>query len=153
MFLAVVSSNYMREMFMTFGRPFIRIHHILSVAGLVLVTLHPLGVALRSGQLGVFVPDVSSLGGFLRLGGRPAWYLIGVGALAGLLRTRYRKRWRTIHFLNYVAFLLATIHGVMIGTDLQSPITSGIAILLAVLVVAVFAQKRIQRYRLTHRKK
>ena len=152
-FLAVVSSNYMREMFMAFGRPFIKVHHTVSVAGLVLVTLHPLAVAVRSSQPSVFVPVISSLGAFLRLGGRPALYLIGLAALAGLLRTRYRKRWRIVHFLNYVGFLLATAHGVMIGTDFVSPVTSGIAILLAVLVIAVFARKRIQRYRLTHRKK
>jgi len=152
-FLAVVSSNYMREMFLTFGRPFLRVHHIISVAGLVLVTIHPLGVAVRSSQLAVFVPDVSSWGGFLRLGGRPAWYLIGLGSLAGLMRTRYKKRWRFVHFLNYVAFLLGTVHGVLIGTDFISPVMTGVGILLAVMVVVVFARKRIQRYRLTHRKK
>ncbi len=87
-FLTVISSAYMRQLFKLFGRPFIRVHHILSVVGLILVTLHPLGVAVQSSEnLGVFIPNVSSLNAFLLLGGRPAWYLIGIAALAAVLRT------------------------------------------------------------------
>ena len=42
-FLAIISSAYMRQLVRFFGRPFIQLHHILSVTGLVMVTLHPLG--------------------------------------------------------------------------------------------------------------
>jgi DMSO/TMAO reductase YedYZ heme-binding membrane subunit len=152
-FLAVISSAYMRQLFKLFGRPFIRMHHILSVSGLILVTLHPLGIAVRGSQLSVFVPNVSSLDAFLRLGGRPAWYLIGIAALAAVLRTRIKKSWRAVHYLNYVAFLLATAHAVMIGTDfISSPVMKAVAIAMALAVVAVFATKRIRRRRRTRRK-
>jgi len=151
-FLAVVASAYMRQLFKLFGRPFIRVHHILSVTGLILVTLHPLGTAVRSSSLSVFVPDVSSINAFLSLGGRPAWYLIGLATLAAVLRTRIKQRWRTIHYLNYIAFLLATVHAVMIGTDFISPVMKGVAILMALAVVAIFVQKRIRRSRLKRRK-
>jgi DMSO/TMAO reductase YedYZ heme-binding membrane subunit len=152
-FLTVISSAYMRELFQLLGRPFIRVHHILAVAGLILVTLHPLGAAVRSSTLGVFVPDVSSLHAFLRLGGRPAWYLIGLASLAALLRTRLKESWRTVHYLNYIAFLLATVHAVLIGTDfISSLVMRGVAIALALAVVGVFTWKRIRRRRLRQRK-
>jgi DMSO/TMAO reductase YedYZ heme-binding membrane subunit len=150
-FLAVISSAYMRELFKLLGRPFIRVHHIVSVTGLILVTLHPLGTALRSSSLTVFLPDVSSLNAFLALGGRPAWYLIGIAALAARWRTRVKRSWRTIHYLNYIAFLLATVHAVMIGTDFISPVMKAVVIAMALAVVGVFVRKRVRRSRLKRR--
>jgi hypothetical protein len=44
-FGAIVTSAYLRQVVRWFGRPFIKIHHILSIAGLSLVTIHPLAVA------------------------------------------------------------------------------------------------------------
>lgn len=151
-FLAVISSAYMRELFKLLGRPFIRVHHILSVTGSILVTLHPLGTAVRSSSLTVFIPDVSSLNAFLSLGGRPAWYLIGIAVLAAVLRTRIKQSWRTVHYLNYIAFLLATVHAVMIGTDFISWVMKGVAIAMALFVVGIFVQKRVRRSRLKRRK-
>jgi DMSO/TMAO reductase YedYZ heme-binding membrane subunit len=151
-FLAVVSSAYMRELFLLLGRPFVRVHHILSVTGLVLVTLHPLGVAVRSSDLGVFLPKFSSLYLFFSLGGRPAWYLIGLAILAAVYRKRIKKSWRGIHYLNYVAFILATVHAILIGTDFVSPVMRAVAVVMALAVVWVFVQKRVQRRRLKRRK-
>jgi DMSO/TMAO reductase YedYZ heme-binding membrane subunit len=151
-FLAVISSAYMRQLFLLLGRPFIRVHHILSVTGLALATLHPLGVAVRSADLGVFLPKFSSLYLFLSLGGRMAWYLIGAAALAALLRKRIKASWRTVHYLNYVAFLLATAHAIMIGTDFVSPVMKTVAVVMALAVVGIFVQKRVQRSRLKRRR-
>lgn len=141
-FFAIVSSAYMRRLVRIFGRPFIKVHHALSVTGLILLTLHPLGVALQSASLHVFLPQFDSWSVFLQLGGRPAWYLIGVASLAAALRKTLGQRWRLIHFLNYIAFLLGTVHAFMIGTDFQHiavRITSAVMILV---VAAVFVQKR-----------
>lgn len=151
LFSASLASAYMREMFKVFGRPFIGVHHILSVSALILVTLHPLMVALRSSDLLVFLPDFSSLYRFLSLGGRPAWYLIGAAALAALLRTRLKQSWRTIHYLNYIAFLLTTVHAISIGTDFTSLVMKAVAVIMALILVAVFVRKRIQRRRLRRR--
>jgi DMSO/TMAO reductase YedYZ heme-binding membrane subunit len=151
-FLAVVSSVYMRELFLLFGRPFIRVHHLVAVAGLILVTLHPLGAALRSSRLGVFVPDFSSVDAFLRLGGRPAWYLILIASLAALWRARIKNKWRVIHYLNYVAFLLATVHAVMIGTEFVSSLLKVVPIALALVTVGVFVWKRVRRRRMRRRR-
>ena len=97
-------------------------------------------------------PDVSSLDAFLRLGGRPAWYLLGIAALAAVLRGRIKQSWRTLHYLNYVAFLLATVHAVLIGTDFISPAMKGVAIALALVAVGVFVSKRVRRWRLKRRR-
>ena len=152
-FLAVIISAYMRQMIRIFGRPFIQVHHILSVTGLVLVTLHPLGVAWDYGSLGVFVPLFDSLVVFLRWGGRPAWYLIGVASLAAVLRKTFRQNWRTVHTLNYPAFFLATVHAIMLGTDFQPLIMKALPLAMSLVVVAIFIQKRLQQRRLRARRR
>lgn len=146
-FLSIISSAYMKQIYRIFGRSFIKVHHILSVAGLILVTLHPLGEALRSTSFRVFLPRFDSWRVFLQLGGRPAWYLIVAASLAAVLRKTIGKNWRVVHFLNYVAFSLGTAHAIMIGTELQHAVSRAVAVILAAVVVATFIQKRLQRRR------
>jgi len=141
-FLSAVSSAYMRQVYRTFGRPFIKVHHILSVTGLVLVTLHPLGVAIEAASPSVFLPRFDSWVAFLELGGRPAWYLIAAASLAAVLRRAIGQNWRAIHFLNYAAFLLGTVHAIMIGTDFQHTIVKAVPVASALVVVAIFIHKR-----------
>jgi DMSO/TMAO reductase YedYZ heme-binding membrane subunit len=151
MFVAVISSAFMRELFLWLGRPFIKVHHIVSLTGLAMVTLHPLGVAVRSADPRVFLPDFSSPYQFFSLGGRPAWYLIGAAVLAAVFRRRIKQSWRVVHYLNYIAFFLATAHAIMIGTDFVSPLMKGVAVLMALATVGVFVQKRVERSRLKRR--
>ncbi len=144
-FLASLSSIYMRQMYQFFGRPFVKVHHTLSVTGLIMMTLHPLGVALQSANLRVFLPRFDSMRVFLELGGRPAWYLIGAASLAAVLRKSIGQNWRAIHVLNYIAFLLATVHAVLIGTDFLSPVMKGVGVVMALVVIGAFIQKRLQK--------
>ena len=60
-FLSITSSAFVRQLTRFLGRPFIQVHHVLSVAGLVMVTLHPLGFAWLSRSLRVLFPS-SALG-------------------------------------------------------------------------------------------
>jgi len=152
-FLAIVASATMRQMVRTFGRPFVQVHHMLSVTGLVLVTLHPLGVAWDSRTAAVFVPLLDSWFVFLQMGGRPAWYLIVVASLAALLRASFRQRWRTIHLLNYLAFFLATGHAVLVGTDFRSLPMKTLPVALALVVVGILIRQRLQRRRLRTRRR
>jgi predicted ferric reductase len=141
-FGAIVTSAAMRQMVRLFGRSFIKVHHILSITGLVLVTIHPLAVAWQAASLNVFIPSVSSWRSFFVLGGRPAWYLFGIGSLIAVLRGVIGKNWKLIHYLNYLAFWLATIHGILIGSNVQS---LGMRILfgtLALIVLTIFVLKR-----------
>jgi len=146
-FLSIVSSAYMRPLVRYFGRPFVQTHHALSETSLVLITIHPLAVALSFGSLSVFVPLFDSWINFLRWGGRVAWYLLTIAALAALLRARFRQGWRAVHMLNYLAFFLATTHAILLGTDFQSVILKALAIAMAVVVVVTLIQKQLQRRR------
>jgi DMSO/TMAO reductase YedYZ heme-binding membrane subunit len=151
-FFSILSSAYIRWLVGFFGRPFIRVHHVLSISGLILIGLHPVGVMLDWGSARVLFPRFDSLRGFLQWGGPPALYLIGVASLTAALRRLVGKPWRAIHFLNYIAFLLATFHATMLGTEFtgsgaQSVIARILAILMAVAVVATFVQKRLPRRR------
>jgi sulfoxide reductase heme-binding subunit YedZ len=143
-FLAITSSTYMRQIVRIFGRPFVKIHHILSMAGLVLVTLHPLGVAWESANLRVLLPRFDSWSIFLQRGGCPAWFLIGAASLAAVLRKTIGQNWHLIHFLNYVAFLLATVHAFSFGTDFQHVIVKVISAAMILVVIVIFIQKRLQ---------
>ncbi|HET89754.1 MAG TPA: ferric reductase [Chloroflexi bacterium] len=141
-FLAILSAAYMRPLVKFFGQSFVKIHHIFSLTGLVLVTLHPLGVAVNAASVSVFWPKFDSLTVFLELGGRPAWYLIVVASVVAALRRTVGKNWRTIHGLNYVAFWLGTAHAIMIGTDFQSALARIMSSAMALVVVGVLVQKR-----------
>jgi len=98
-------------------------------------------------SLGVLLPRFDSWRVFLQLGGRPAWYLIAAAALAAALRRVIGQRWRAIHLLNYAAFLLGTVHAILIGTDFQQPVIKAVAIIMAIVVVATLIQKQLQRGR------
>jgi DMSO/TMAO reductase YedYZ heme-binding membrane subunit len=147
LFMSIVSSAYMVQLVRRFGRPFVQMHHVLSVAGLIMVSLHPLAVALDAGTAKVFLPSFGSLRVFLELGGRPAWYLIALAALVALWRRQLGSTWRVVHMLNYVAFLLATIHGNLIGTNFQYPVIRAVSAVMFLAVVAVYVRRRIARRR------
>ena len=151
LFLSIISSAYMKQLFRLFGRPFIQVHHAVSITGLAMIALHPLSLAIDAADIGVFVPKFDSLDIFLTLGGRPALYLVGVAALAAVLRKTLGQNWRIIHFLNYIAFWLITVHAIKIGTDFQSDIVQILSILMALVVLATFVQKRVAQRRRARR--
>jgi len=144
-FVAALSALYMRELVRLFGRPFVKTHHVVTVTGLILLALHGLIVTIGFGP-SVLVPNLGSLRLFFTWGGPIALYLIGIASLAALLRSSsLRKQWRYLHWLNYLAFLLATTHALLLGSDFQSTAMKVIPIVLALALVAVFVFKRLQR--------
>jgi len=143
LFLAILSSALLRELVRFFGRPFITLHHIVSLSGLVLITLHPIGVAYEQASAAVFLPRFDSLRLFFALGGRPAWYLLGLAVLAAFLRQVIGKGWRWVHLLNYVAFLLGTAHANLIGTNFQDLGPRIGSVVLAAVALAVLVRRRI----------
>ena len=98
----------------------------------------------------VFIPDFSSWYGFWSLGGRLALILIYIAIVGALLRKKTTKYWRIIHALNYVALLLAYIHGVLIGTDFQN---IGILIIFTCMIILSFGTLIFKRYKTFKRKK
>ncbi len=144
MFLATLSSAFTRELVRFFGRPFLRVHHVLSVTGLALIVLHPLAYALQVGSLAVFVPVFGSPIAFLRWGGRLALYLFLVAAAAAALRKAVGRNWRLVHLLTYAAFMLVTIHAGLIGTDFRSAAARAAAASMAAVVTGVLVWRRVR---------
>jgi len=147
-FVASGSALYLRELVRLFGRPFVKTHHVVTVAGLVLLGLHGLMVSINL-SFSVLIPNVDSWLLFFTWGGPVAFYLIGIASLVALLRTSsLRKQWRYLHWLNYLAFFLATIHAILLGSEFRSTAMKVIPALLALALVAAFVLKRLQRAKL-----
>ncbi len=152
-FLASLSSNYMRELTRFFGRAFVKVHHVISVTALVALTLHAVAVAWQAQSLAAFLPDFSSWRMFLTLGGRPAFWLIAITSVTALLRTSIGDNWKVIHWLNYVAFFLGTVHGWLIGSTFdQLLIVRIVSLAMAAALVVVFAARRLAEYRRKQRR-
>jgi sulfoxide reductase heme-binding subunit YedZ len=150
---AIVSSYFMRQMVRWFGYPFVKVHHGLSIAGLALIAVHPIAAAV-SLSFTTWIPRFDSLRLFFTWGGPPAFYLIAIATLAALLRKAIGRNWKLLHELDYIALLLATVHGILLGTDLRSLAIRIVAIAMALVVTAVFVLKRLQdRARARARKK
>jgi sulfoxide reductase heme-binding subunit YedZ len=144
-FVSILSSAYMPQLVRFFGRPFAQVHHVASITGLAAMMVHPLMIAWNSATLSVFVPHLDSFVGFLTFGGRVVWPLAGLAALAAWLRKPIGKNWRVIHYLNYLAFWLVTVHAILIGSNFQSLAVRAIAVILALATVAVLVQKRLSQ--------
>jgi len=152
-FVAAVSAIYMRELFGFFGRPFVKVHHAVTVTGLILLGLHGLMGVVNFG-LNVLIPKLSSVRLFFTWGGPIALYLIGAASLTALWRTSsLREQWRYLHWLNYLAFFLATTHAILLGSEFRSVAMKAIPIVLSLALVAAFVVKRRQRAKLGSRKR
>lgn len=144
-FASILSSLFMRELVRFFGRSFVDIHHLFSVSGLVLITLHPLAVAVAYQTWRVVLPRLGSWQSFLEWAGPPAWDLLVIASLAALWRRKLKANWRMIHYLTYLAFALGTVHGLMIGTDLQGGVARWVVLLMALGMLYVLIKKRFVR--------
>lgn len=98
-------------------------HRRQGVFALLFALLHPTlllwGVGFEVFMRGDFVDPALSL--FVWFG-RVALLLIVLTAGTALLRrTRwFRRLWRRLHYLNYVIFILVSIHSLNLGTDVRS---------------------------------
>lgn len=146
-FLTCLSSQYMRELARYFGQPFLKLHHAVARVGLSMLILHALGVAWRSSSLAVFLPDFSSVRMFFALGGRAALWLFLLTVTTAFLRKAIGPRWKLIHWANYLAFWLGTIHAQMIGPNFEHGVVRIVSGAMAVVLIVVFVQRRWKRER------
>lgn len=140
--IATLLTPFLREVMAVFGRPFLSVHHTFAAVGLLLPTLHPVTLAIRSMNPALFIPTFSSWERFWLLAGQPALYLLYIAFAGVLLRKYIPKHWRWVHGLMYVVLFFAIVHGNLIGTDFQDPIVRVLFNTLFVLVVAAFVLKR-----------
>jgi methionine sulfoxide reductase heme-binding subunit len=127
----------------------LELHGRWSVATLVTTAVHVLLVVgdAHSGvtPLVLLSPLASAkLTGPIALGTFATWGLAVLALSTAAYRKLPRWGWRALHATAFGTFLLALAHGVVAGTDTQSPVVSGAyALTTAVLLVAM-------AYRITH---
>lgn len=125
------------------------VHRFLGLVAGTFISLHVLMILIDSqahlSPAQLFVPFTA--------GYRPLWTGMGVVAgellLALAIANRYRRRisyrrWRRLHYLNFVVWLAATAHGLGSGTDRGSIWLLAIY-LLAIEAVAVLTVRRLLR--------
>ncbi len=144
--IAVIITPFLKEVAVIFGRPFLKLHHFFSLAGLILITLHPISASLEAMDLSVFLPVFDSWRSFWVLAGRPALILLYIALVAALFRRKI-KHWRIIHGLMYLVLLFGYVHGIYIGTDFANLAVLIIFSVLFGLAAATFIAKRVQRHR------
>jgi methionine sulfoxide reductase heme-binding subunit len=140
-YLSILSSLFLRELVKALGQPFVKLHHFLSVAALVLVTLHPLGWAVYSGSARAILPSFASVATMQT--GPLIWLLLVFALAAALLRKKLTK-WRIVHWLTYLAFLGASFHAWIWGSNTQSLGMRIVIALMAASVVGAFIWKRLK---------
>jgi sulfoxide reductase heme-binding subunit YedZ len=102
------------------------LHQDLSAIGLGLALVHAAMLTLdRSVPYTVAEVFLPLIGPY-----RPVWVAMGQASLlitvvvvaSFTLRKRIgQKRWRTLHYISFLAFVAATAHGLMAGTDTAAP--------------------------------
>ncbi len=142
LFVAILLSLLVRQSRQIFGVGYLKIHHYFSISGLVLITSHPVIMAIDFGTTSLFIPDFSSWNSFLVNAGRPALYLIYVAAIAALLRRNIAKYWRYLHSLLYPAFIFGAIHGMLSGSDMKNDILYIFFIGMIIAVTIAFFYRR-----------
>ncbi|MCW4000686.1 MAG: hypothetical protein NWE93_10640 [Candidatus Bathyarchaeota archaeon] len=151
--IATIMAAFLKEITLFFKKPFMRIHHYFAAAGLVLITLHPITLALQYSTPAVFLPNFNSLYLFMFFGGRQALILIFVALAAVLLRKKITSYWRPFHALMYVALFFGVVHAGLSGTDFENWAILVLFNGLFAASVAAFAFKRWQFYRIKSKKK
>ena len=104
--VASIMIAWSREIYRNFGTSFVNFHHIFAVSGLVMITLHPVLLAIRLMNVSVFLLRFDSFQEFLLIAGRPALFLIYIAVTGVLLRRFIPMYWREVHALIWIALLL-----------------------------------------------
>ena len=143
LFIAILLSLLVRQSRRIFGIAYLRIHHFFSIAGLLLISLHPAIIAIDFGTTRILIPDLSSWDSFLTNAGRSALYIIYIAAIAAIMRRNIAKYWRFLHALVYLAFVLGAVHGMRQGSDLSNPIISILFSTMIATITVIFFYKRV----------
>lgn len=142
LFIAILLSLLVRQSKQMFGISYLKVHHFFSITGLILITLHPIIMAIDFGTNRIFIPDFSSWNSFWANAGRLALYMIYIAAIAAFLRKNIAKYWRMIHILLYPAFIFGAIHGMISGSDMGNNLLYLLYITMIVIVIIIFSYKR-----------
>ncbi|MFZ4756223.1 MAG: ferric reductase-like transmembrane domain-containing protein [Miltoncostaeaceae bacterium] len=121
-------------------------HKVLAILALLMVGLHGLGLVMdtyvNTGWLDLIVPGLATYRTlWTGFGVVALWLMLIVSATAGARKHFKARTWKGIHFASYAAFIGATVHGLMTGTDSGLPWMLAIYIASTGLVVGVAARR------------
>lgn len=151
--IAAIMSAFLKEITLFFKKPFTRVHHYFAAVGLVLITLHPVMLAVQFLNLSVFLPNLNSLYLFMFYGGRQALIIIYIAFVAVILRRKMMAYWRPFHALMYVALFFGIVHANLSGTDFGNLSILIVFNGLFAATLVAFGLKRWQFYRIKARAK
>jgi methionine sulfoxide reductase heme-binding subunit len=144
-YISILGVLYNQELVRIFGRMFIKVHHVMTFTALSLMVLHPIFILFGGYPLYYLLPDFTTpLNAFAR-NGPIALLLFAIAAVAAVLRATVKKSWRTVHWLVYLAFLVASVHAVLLGTNFQLLVPRIVVGLLAGSVIVIYILKRIPK--------
>ena len=149
--IAAIMTPFLKEITLFFKKSFVKVHHYFAATGLLLITLHPIVVAIQVLNLNVFLPNFDSLTLFFFFGGLEVLILIYVAFSAAFLRKKIVAYWRWFHALMYVALFIGLVHANLRGTEFQNIYIQIIFDGLFVGALTAFSLKRLQFYRLKKR--
>ena len=151
--IAAIMTPFIKEITLFLRKPFTKVHHYFAAAGLVLLTLHPIAVAIQASNLAILLPQFGSFFIFFYYGGSVAFIFIYVAFGAVLLNRKIGVHWRPFHMLMYVALFFGVVHANLIGFDIQNIFLKIVYDGLFAVAVAAFALKRWQFHQLKARMK
>jgi hypothetical protein len=143
LFVSVIMSNFFEE-YKEKNKKNLFSHHLFSIIGIVLITLHPVILAINKADIGVFLPKIDSWEIFWELAGRPALILLYIGFVTGILLKLYKKSLRALHMIVYIALFFGLVHATLIGTDFQNPYIMFIFVVLFIITIYVLIDKRLK---------
>src|SRR5665647_563461 len=150
--IAAVLTPFIKEVTLFFKKSFIKVHHYFAAAGLLLITLHPISVAILSMNPGILLPNFASLYSFFFYGGSIALIAIYIAFGSVLLRRKVVAYWRYFHALMYVALFLGVVHANLWGFDFENGFIVVIYDGLFAAAIAAFVLKRWQFYRIKQKR-
>jgi sulfoxide reductase heme-binding subunit YedZ len=134
------------------SRPFVfEMHQFLAVASLALIGVHA-GSLLFDGflhftSLSLLVPFLSPYRPVAVGAGVIAGWLVAITTASFWLRSRIgTKRWRTLHYVTFLAYFASLGHGFFAGTDTQLPLVYW-GYVVSVAAVTALTTLRISGYR------
>lgn len=122
------------------------LHQFTGILVLTLIGVHA-GILLFDGFAplsapAVLVPFAASSEPLLTgLGVIGAWTLVAVTATFWVRRRIGQRAWRRIHYLSFVAWLLALVHGYAQGSDTSLPFVNAIYVLSAAVVAGLLTYR------------
>ncbi len=117
-FLAIVTSEYIFKMRKISGLPFINAHHNLARTGILLILIYPLTFIIQGRGIQIFFTNFFPCKPFHRFCRSSDSLSVSPCCWHCIIQGKYRN-WLKIHYLNYLAFLLVTLHALMLGDDFE----------------------------------